>query len=188
MHIVVQGQMKSKENKTVLKTIRLTDKLERILQNDAKIRKVNVGTLLSSLVTKYAEWDRFTEKYGFVSMPREAMKLIIDLVDIDKLKDAAKRYYGAGGPIEFLTFRSKKIDLESVLEHISSACKYAGSAELDIGMEGRNHVITIHHSLGQKWSEILAFIWADGLIKNKLGLSTRNEINNNSLVIRFSEE
>ena len=180
--------MKSKENKTVLKTIRMTDKHEHILQNEAKTRKVNIGTLLSSLVTKYAEWDRFTEKYGFISMPREFLKLIIELIDIDKLKEGSKRYYGKSGPIEFLTFRSKRINLESVLEHISSACKYAGSADLDIGRDGKEHVITIHHGLGPKWSEILAFIWADGLIKNTLAISPRCEINNNSLVIRFSEE
>jgi len=74
------------------------------------------------------------------------------------------------------------------LEHISSACKYAGSAEYDVGTHAKDHIITIHHDLGQKWSEILALVWADGLIKNTLGLPTHYEITNNSLVIRFSED
>ena len=100
--------MRSKENKSVLKTIRLTNELEHILQMDAKSKKINVGTLLSSILSKYAEWDRFTEKYGFVSMSREFLKLILAIVDVDKLKDAVSAYYGTAGPREFLTFRSKK--------------------------------------------------------------------------------
>ena len=180
--------MRSKENKSVLKTIRLTNELEHILQMDAKSKKMNVGSLLSSILSKYAEWDRFTEKYGFVSMPREFLKLMLAIVDIDKLKDAVSTYYGTAGPREFLTFRSKRINIDTVLEHISSVCKYAGSAEYDVGTHAKDHIITIHHDLGKKWSEILALGWADGLIKNTLGLPTHYEITNNSLVIRFSED
>jgi hypothetical protein len=116
------------------------------------------------------------------------LKINFAIVDVDKLKDVVSAYYGTAGPREFLTFRSKRINIETVLEHISSACKYAGSAEYDVGTHAKDHIITIHHDLGQKWSEILALVWADGLIKNTLGLPTHYEITNNSLVIRFSED
>jgi hypothetical protein len=179
--------MRSKENKSVLKTIRMTDELEHVFQSDAKLKKISVGTLLSSLLTKYAEWDRFTEKYGFVSMPREFLKLMLEAVDITKLKDAAAAYYGTSGPTGFLTFRSKRVDKETVLEHISAACKYAASAEFDLGTNGKDHILIIHHELGNKWSEILSLIWAEGLFKNTLGFTTQYKITNNSLVIQFSE-
>jgi hypothetical protein len=165
----------------------MTDEVEHILENDAKSKKISVGTLLSSLLTKYAEWDRFTEKYGFVSMPREFLKLMLETVDIDKLKDAVATYYGTAGPSEFLTFRSKRADKETVLEHISAACKYAASAECDLGTHGKDQILIIHHDLGHKWSEILALVWAEGLFRHTLGFPTQYKITKNSLVIRFSE-
>jgi hypothetical protein len=179
--------MRTKGKKSILKTIRMTDEVEHILENDAKSKKISVGTLLSSLLTKYAEWDRFTEKYGFVSMPREFLKLMLETVDIDKLKDAVATYYGTAGPSEFLTFRSKRVDKETVLEHISAACKYAASAECDLGTHGKDQILIIHHDLGHKWSEILALVWAEGLFRHTLGFPTQYKITKNSLVIRFSE-
>ena len=102
--------MRSKENKSVLKTIRLTNELEHILQMDAKSKKIKPWYFSFLYLNKYAEWDKYYRK----------VRICIDL--------------------------------------------------------------------GQKWSEILALVWADGLIKNTLGLPTHYEITNNSLVIRFSEE
>jgi hypothetical protein len=166
----------------------MTQDLDDILHQDAATKKIGVNTLLSSILTKYAEWDRFEEKYGFMHLTRELFKIVLQTVDEEKLMRISKEFYGGGGPKEFLTFRSKRINIETALEHISAACKYAGLAQCDIALQGKEYILTIHHELGQKWSEYLAFIWGQGLMKTTLGLPVEYEVTKNSIVIRFSKQ
>jgi hypothetical protein len=52
-----------KENKkTVLRTIRLSKGLDGLLQKDANSKRITVGALVSTILTKYLQWDRYTEK------------------------------------------------------------------------------------------------------------------------------
>lgn len=166
----------------------MTHELDDILLQDARSKKIGVNTLLSSILTKYAEWDRFTEKYGFMHLAREFFNIVLQTVDEEKLKRISEDFYGGGGPKEFLTFRSKKINIETALEHISAVCKYAGVAQCDIALQGNEYILTIHHDLGQKWSEYLAFIWGEGLMKTTLALPVEYDVTKNSLVIRFSKQ
>lgn len=32
-------------------------------------------------------------------------------------------------------------------------------------MQGKEYILTIHHDLGQKWSDYLAFMWGEGLLE-----------------------
>lgn len=166
----------------------MTHDLDDILHKDVGTKKIGVNTLVSSILTKYSEWDRFAEKYSFMYLSREFFNIVLQTVDVEKLKRISEDFYGIGGPKEFLTFRSKRINIETALEHISAACKYAGAAECDIALQGKEYILTIHHDLGQKWSEYLAFIWGEGLMKTTLGLPVEYDVTKNSLVIRFSKQ
>jgi biotin-(acetyl-CoA carboxylase) ligase len=48
--------------KTLLRIIRITQELEDLLQKDAKLKRISVNALISSIMTKYAEWDRYRER------------------------------------------------------------------------------------------------------------------------------
>jgi hypothetical protein len=54
------------EKKTLLRTIRITHELEDILQRDAKFKRISVNALISSIMTKYAEWDRYRERFDAI--------------------------------------------------------------------------------------------------------------------------
>ncbi|MDQ5870552.1 MAG: hypothetical protein M3530_12625, partial [Thermoproteota archaeon] len=89
--------MKSHAKKTVLKTIRMTQELDDILHKDSGTKKIGVNTLVSTIFTKYAEWDRFAEKYGFMYLSREFFNLVLQTVDVEKLKHISEDFYGVGG-------------------------------------------------------------------------------------------
>lgn len=73
--------MKTNRQKTVTRTIRIPAHLDDILQKDSKEKRSTTNALISSILTKYAEWDRYVESFGFISMPRNGFKLIIDALD-----------------------------------------------------------------------------------------------------------
>lgn len=82
--------MKTRQ-KTVTRTIRIPDHLDDILQKDSKEKRSTTNALISSILAKYAEWDRYVESFGFISLPRNGFKLIIDALDDESIKRIAKK-------------------------------------------------------------------------------------------------
>ena len=79
---------------TTLRTIRLTRDLDNLLQNDAKSKNISINSLLTSILVKYAEWDRYAEKFGLVSLTRADSKSLLKAIDENKLsgKTLAKEH------------------------------------------------------------------------------------------------
>ena len=167
-----------------LRTIRLTRDLDNLLQKDAKSKRISTNSLLTSIIVKYAEWDRYAEKFGLVSLSRADSRLILEAIEDIKLSqignDLGKRAFK-----EFLMLWFKKTDVEKVLEGISLWCKYAGIAEYDFETDGRNYTITLHHDIGEKWSNLIGHLISQG-IKTELGLpNTKLDFTDSLIIIKF---
>jgi hypothetical protein len=167
-----------------LRTIRLTRDLDNLLQKDAKSKRISINSLLTSIIVKYAEWDRYAEKFGLVSLSRADSRLILEAIEDIKLSqignDLGKRAFK-----EFLMLWFKKTDVDKVLEGISLWCKYAGIAEYDFETDGRNYTITLHHDIGEKWSNLIGHLISQG-IKTELGLpNTKLDFTDSLIIIKF---
>lgn len=167
-----------------LRTIRLTRDLDNLLQKDAKSKRISINSLLTSIIVKYAEWDRYAEKFGLVSLSRADSRLILEAIEDIKLSqignDLGKRAFK-----EFLMLWFKKTDVEKMLEGISLWCKYAGIAEYDFETDGRNYTITLHHDIGEKWSNLIGHLISQG-IKTELGLpNTKLDFTDSLIIIKF---
>lgn len=169
--------------KTVLRTIRINQELDNILQKEAKDRRMSLNAFISTILSKHAEWDRYAERFGYISLTHESFMSIIDLVDDDKLRDIAQNY-GSRVPKEFMLFWFKQVNIEAFLTALSLRCKYAGIAEYDIDSNGRNYTITLYHKIGQKWSIFLSNVICKE-IESILGVVPNCHITTNSIFIRF---
>ena len=56
--------MSTRRKKTRQRSIRITNYLNEILEEDAKAKTISNNALISTIATKYAEWDRYTERFG----------------------------------------------------------------------------------------------------------------------------
>jgi len=93
-----------KENKkTVLRTIRLSKGLDELLQKDANSKRITVGALISTILTKYSQWDRYTEKFDMITFRHETLRAILEATEDEVLVRKA-REIGAKIPREFLMF------------------------------------------------------------------------------------
>ncbi len=170
--------------KTLLKTIRITKELDSILQKDAKAKRTNVNALITSILTRYAEWDRYSERFGgSVSLRHDMLRDILEMVDDAAIVEAGRE---AGSRIqkEFLLFWFKKVDVESYLEYLSLVCRYGGVAQYELATDGREYIITLVHSMGEKWS-LYCKGAVEGGMKATIGIIPKCEVTKNSLVIRF---
>ena len=172
----------NEHKKTSTRTIRLSKYLDNVLQKDAKEKRVTVNSLVSSIITKYAEWDRYAETFGFISVARLGFNSIIESVDDEKLKQIAQEL-GSRQAQELIMFWFKKMTPETYLAFLSLFCRYSGAAKYEIETDERNYTITLHHELGEKWSIFLAHLTAG--IFDTLKITPKFDVTKNSVVFRF---
>jgi superfamily I DNA and RNA helicase len=176
--------MVKSNKKTVLRTIRLSKELDDLLQRDADSKRISVGALLSTILTRYSEWDRYTEKFDMITLRQETIKAILEATEEEVLIIKA-REIGAKIPREFLMFWFKKTDLESYLRYVQLLCNYGGFARYELEVDGRSYIITLLHNMGEKWSLFLRYIMEEGIMST-IGTLPRFEVNKGSLIIRIA--
>jgi hypothetical protein len=180
--LTVEGKSKKK---TILRTIRIDKDLDEALDKDAEEHGVSENALISSILAKYIEWDRYAEKFGRVSLPSEALKAIIEATEQDKLRTAAEEF-ATSVPKDYIMFHYRKLDVEACLLHLSFLSRYAGMFKYEVQKEQeRNYTITIHHKFGEKWSYWLKEAISIGLFKNVLGIVPKTHLSKNSVIFTF---
>jgi hypothetical protein len=86
--------MGRENKKTVLRTIRLSKGLDELLQKDTNSKRITVGALISIILSKYSQWDRYTEKFE-ITFRQETLKTILEATEDEALIRKA-REIGAG--------------------------------------------------------------------------------------------
>jgi len=176
-------KLSARQKKTVLRTIRISEELDQILQKDAKLNRTSVNALISSIMEKYARWDRYAEKFRYISIPPSVFRGLLDLADENALATTAERL-GDELPKEVTSFWFKKFDLESYVQYISNAAEYGNVFEAEIESERGDYTISIHHEYGKKWSTALTH-YHDKAIRTYVKTIPHFETTENTVTIRF---
>lgn len=176
--------MSGRKTQTVLRGVRIPKELNDVLQHDAKAENRTVSALVVSILTKYAEWDRFTQKFGFVSIPRVNYKHMIDAMDEDAYMTATEDTPSTF--LEMVRFWHKRVDTETVCAFCETLSKYVGTTQCEIEQTGGKYAITLQHDFGPKYSLHLKRDYETGL-RQGLRIEPEIETTNHSVFIRFSE-
>ena len=175
--------MSAKKKPTLLKTIRISETIDSLLKKDAASKKTTTNALIHSILTRYLEWDRFAERYGFISMTQDSFKTILDKIEDQKLVEASKDL-GTRVPKDIILFWFGKTGVSGFLKYLTLLSDYANFAEFEIAKDSTNYVITAHHNLGAKWSNYLKGLLETGL-KITTGIDGLTEVSKNSVVLSF---
>ena len=106
--------MTKKREQTTLRTVRIPQELDNALETISKERGLSVNSLVSMLLKKYVEWDKYADRFGYITLTRESLRRILNATDDNKLIESAQDY-GSTVPKEFLMFWFKKLNIDSVL-------------------------------------------------------------------------
>jgi len=175
--------MSGQWTKTVLRSVRLPKQLEEILSKDAKAKGLSVNALVSTILTKYAEWDRFAEKFGFVTITRTGFRAIHDALDKDTLVKLAVEL-GSQNPREMTLFWFKKLNFETFLSYLNLICRYGRVGEYELEMDGKNCTILFHHGLGFNVSHYIGHFLTEA-VRAIVHVVPTTEVGRNSLVLKF---
>ena len=175
-----------KKPRTLIRSIRITKELDNLLEKDAKAKRVSVNSLISIIITKYAEMDRYNERFDTITLRREGFRSILAAIEDETITTLAKDI-GTQIPKQFLLFWFKKMNLETYLKYLSLVCKYSGFAEyeVDANEAETEYIITLIHDLGEKWSIFLKN-WLEQGIKTTVGIvPTAFDVSKNTVMVRF---
>jgi hypothetical protein len=175
--------MVTAKRKTVLRTIRLTQELDSLLQKDARTKGTSVNALISELITKYATWDRFTGKFGFVQIARKAFSRIIDAVSDEQLAVIAKDV-GEEMPEAVTSFFFRKLNFETLLATLTLYERYSGLQVHEMETKNGECTITFHQEIGRNWLVFLKHFMNE-YFKTGLGVAPTTTIVGDSLVLNF---
>ena len=171
------------EEKTLIRSVRISKALDTLLRKDAKTKRITVNALISSIMSKYAEWDRYNERFGVISIKRDAFRSILAMIEDDKIIRVSKEI-GTQIPKQFILFWFKKTTLETYLEYMSLVCRYAEFAEYEVDTDGINYTMTLLHDFDEKWSLFLKN-WIEQGMKTTVGIIPLFDVSKNSVIVRF---
>ncbi len=113
-----------------------------MLQKDADSKRITVGALISSILTKYSQWDRYTKKFDMITFRHETLRAILEATE-DEVFFRKAREIGAKIPKEFLMFWFRTTDLESYLRYLELLCKYGGFARHELKVDSGHYTHNI---------------------------------------------
>jgi hypothetical protein len=180
------AQSGARREGTVLKTFRYPRHLNAALDQEAEARGLSPNALVSMIFTKYANWDRYAERFGYVSVTHETLRFLLSSVDMERLASAAQES-GAQVPKEAVMFWFKKMDINTFLSYLENVCRYAGQAEYDCQSSGGDYTITLRHEFGMKWSYWLKYS-LDAALRKTLSIIAQFEIAEGEVVCKFSTQ
>ena len=177
--------MSGNERKTVLKSIRMTEAEEEILRKDAESKGVTFNALVSSLITRYIEWDRLAERYGFVALPRQSLRYLVSLLDKEQLEKFGKET-GSSNASGIAMFWFKRLDTQTFQNFLSISAKYCKIWDYELGRHGPNLVLTVHNDIDPAYSLVHRHYF-DQAIRSIVGAVPKIEDKGNAVVFTFSE-
>lgn len=171
------------DEKSTVKTIRLSKSLEKSLEREAQRRKMSLNSFVTSVLLKYDEWDRLADKFGMVTIPDEVLIGILSALDEKQIERIGKQS-GASIPKAIIEFWYSRVTPETFFKYLSLRTNYQHFVNHEIvnGNDGQ-FVLTARHERGRKWSVWSCNYLAEAIRVN-FGVTADFEINGNSYRIQ----
>jgi hypothetical protein len=173
-----------RKTQTVIRGLRIPKQLNELLQKDAEAENRTVSALVVSILTKYAEWDRYTQKFGFVTIPRSTYKRMIEAMDEQTYLAATDE--APSTFLEMIRFWYKRVDPATVCAFCERLSKYVGTTQCEVDDSDGDYTITLEHDFSMKYSNQLKRVY-EAVTRETLGIEPKIEVTSNSIFIKFSE-
>lgn len=172
-----------KQRKVVVRVVRISKELDDTLRNDAESSGRTISSVISSALTKYAEWDRLADRVGFVTFTGSFMRDIVEYVPDEDLRKMVQKTYG-NWMKELTMFWFKEANFETFLSTVKLLNKYTRVTECEIHAEGRNYTMNFHHEPSRKLSLVIWTLLEQAF--SELGIRPTHEIGDNYLKVSFT--
>ncbi|MBI1829331.1 MAG: hypothetical protein HY222_06910 [Thaumarchaeota archaeon] len=165
----------STANKKIMKkssvlSIRVTEGTREKVRMAAELEGVTENALLSKVITKHVDWDKFARDIGYLFVTKPFMRILLDSVDDNLLKRLAITTCKSAMK-DSIIYINSEFSLDAYLHTFSLWLDASHIPFRRIDTHGTIKCI-IQHNMGKKWS--LYFITLTSSILNELGYHLKN--------------
>ena len=181
--------MSAKKKKTILRTIRLTEEIDNILERDAEEQNLSANALISKIMTRYMEWDRVIDKTSYIILSSMLYRALINEVSDQKLEEIGRNFVSEAVK-EFAMVEFGKTDFDTLMKAFLLISKYdtgmRASAPLLAESKTESRLtLTVYHDFGLKGSIVLKGYF-DSLVRNELGRQPTISVTDDVITVNFS--
>jgi len=109
----------------------------------------------------------------------------LEAAAVDKIIEVAKTA-GSSIPQAFVTAKNRKVDLDSLLDHLRTLALYAHLYEYSENLDARGQNATLMHDFGLNWSIFLVhYITA---MFEQMGISPKLEMSDRSVILSLPDK
>jgi hypothetical protein len=137
--------------KTTSATFRIDEYAYEIMQQDARMMKISVNTLVNQLLDLYVNSDRFMNEAGLVRITKPNFKQFLEVAPKDELAHIGESAGKNLGKTAILAKRGT-MSLATVLEYIQGFAHYGGYAKYNETETNGKRVIVLVHDFGRAGS------------------------------------
>jgi hypothetical protein len=181
--MISSEEQPKRKRKTVLRTTRLAEDTADALDAAAEADGTTFNALASSIINEYVTWVRRARKYGFASVSKAFLKLLLDVCPEEKVKTELARGY-AGILRDEMIYWNQEISPKSLVRLLSEHGQHGLYMSSESKIEGREYVLTIQSELGPRFSAML-IASLDGLVRKEFRAQPAFEEGERSLIVRF---
>jgi hypothetical protein len=142
------------KRKTKLRTFRFSEETIEFLEREAAKADMSVNAFVGSLISRHVEWESKAQEFGFQMLYRPLISSLVEALDnetLDRLgrekvypmwRDMAEFWFqdtSGEGILRLLTYLSPYVQIQTQVKR-----------------ERNNYTLDIHHSMGPKWSIVIA--------------------------------
>lgn len=154
-----------------------------ILEEEARNRQVSVNALMASILKRFAEFDRFSDKFGYVTIAKETFQLLVQEMDDENVVRAGAKA-GKTVPKEIAWFWFKELDISTFFSFLSNLTDYCGLLKYDMKFEGGMYRVALRHDLGIQWSKFLQWYIGEA-IRAILHTTPTTDLSENLILLTF---
>jgi hypothetical protein len=135
---------------------RLPKKLLERLEDDAKVKRINVNTYVLQVLYSHVELHSPAIASGMLPFPKRILGSMMAMLD-EQIIDELAREMAQKDFVDLAFMRKNKFTLESFIETLLVWARHSGFPVKDTS-EGSSRVVTIKHDMGENWSVFMAKI------------------------------
>lgn len=143
---------------TQTKSFRLDADILEALDTESARRGTSVNNLTNQILRKWVNFDRFVQDFGYIMVSVHDFIRGLNVQDEATIKNLAAET-GKRFPKDLILFTGQKNDLKTCIRFVESIfCDYMKWATYHTSSTEYEHVVTLRHNYGSKWSLALQVV------------------------------
>lgn len=164
-------------------TFRIDEKYDTILRKIADEKKISLNTLANQIFGNYVELEVYLQKFGVLKLSTDSFRRILAILNDKNIVEVATRA-GSLEAKEFILFKWKELNLQTVTDFIKIFFDVCGFGRCDLEINPSKVSLSAHHDLKEKGSLYIKH-FLESLIRTSLNKSCKTTITEDSVTVEF---